>query len=157
MTSIDHVLVHGTAVAVAVDADGPLAGVVFLGDPGAGKTTTALCLIESCPWRRSRLIGDDQTYVSAINGELIVEAPKAIAGALELRGFGPISMPHAKRLSLVIAFMLSQDTERLPEAGQWLPISGSDAYAPLYPLLGRAPEVAAKRARFILRAILAGQ
>lgn len=79
-------LMAGVAIAIAVDADGPLAGALIIGAPGAGKSRIALALLETCPWSRSRLVADDAIHLHLLNASLIARPPEAIAGLMEIRG-----------------------------------------------------------------------
>ncbi len=104
-------LLHATAIALAVDPDGPLAGVLLLGPSGAGKSSLALAAIETCPFRRTRLVADDQALI-APDGE--ASAPRALCGLIEIRGFGPARLPAADRARLIAAFELGAGAERVP-------------------------------------------
>ncbi|QPC89526.1 HPr kinase/phosphorylase [Mesorhizobium sp. INR15] len=66
-------------------------GILVTGPSGSGKTTLALALIDHCPRHGlfSRLVGDDQLFVSNHAGRLLCRAPDTIAGLTEVRGFGP--------------------------------------------------------------------
>jgi serine kinase of HPr protein (carbohydrate metabolism regulator) len=82
--------VHGTVLVIGDR------GVLITGDSGSGKTTLALLLLrewQACG-RFARLVADDQLFVAAQSGRLIVSAPPAIAGLAEVRGLGPRSLAH---------------------------------------------------------------
>ena len=150
MPQSEHIT--GVVVAVGVDADGPLHGVLLLGAPGAGKSRTALELIETCPWRRTRLVADDAAEVSVEKKRLVARPPEPIAGLLELRGFGPAPVKSISRAPLLAGFDLDAEARRLPDPDT-LEILGQSL--PVWPF---APDhAAAHRIRLILRAILAGQ
>ena len=70
-------------------------GVLIRGRSGSGKTTLALALIASfqSQGRFARLVGDDQLFPAARNGRLVVRPPVAIAGLVEIPGFGPQPLP----------------------------------------------------------------
>jgi GTPase SAR1 family protein len=143
-------LVHATALAVAVDADGPLAGALILGSSGAGKSTLALALIENCPFRRTALVSDDATLLEAIDGRLFATAPQTMAGLIEVRGFGPAPIRAIASVGLVAGFDLDRRSARLPEPESRKIGGGS---LPIWPFQGI--ETGALRLKVILRAILA--
>jgi phosphotransferase system HPr (HPr) family protein len=91
-------------------------GVMFEGDPGLGKSETALGLIK----RGCALIADDLTCVRREVGgnELYGSASESTAGYMEIRGIGIVHVPSLfgvsavrgeKRLDLVITFKRLQD------------------------------------------------
>lgn len=146
-------MVHATAIALAVDADGPLAGVLVLGPSGAGKSSLALSLIEGCPFRRTALIADDQVLVSA-NGE--ASAPKRLQGLIEVRGFGPARAPWVRQARLAVAFDLGAEVARVPVPERRG--FGGGPMVPVFPLRWAGAEgTAAHRLRVIVRQVLCGQ
>lgn len=91
-------------------------GVLFEGDPGLGKSETALGLIK----RGSALIADDLTCVrkDVASNLLFGSASDSTAGYMEIRGIGIMHVPSVfginavrgeKRLQLVITFKRLQD------------------------------------------------
>ena len=86
-------------------------GVLFEGDPGLGKSETALGLIK----RGSALIADDLTCVrkDVATNLLFGSASDSTAGYMEIRGigimFGINAVRGEKRLQLVITFKRLQD------------------------------------------------
>lgn len=113
-------LVHATAVAIAGQA------ILLRGEPGSGKSSLALQLIES-PGSGlgdgplyARLIADDQTELTGENGRIWCAAPPSLAGLLEVRGLGllriPVSAPAP--LKLVIDLVMPRVAPRLPEAAE---------------------------------------
>ncbi|HEX3972926.1 MAG TPA: HPr kinase/phosphatase C-terminal domain-containing protein, partial [Stellaceae bacterium] len=99
--------VHGTAIALGGE------GVLLRGPSGAGKSDFALRLID----QGARLVADDQTELRREGHDIIMSAPATIAGQMEVRGLGIISLPHvaAAPLRLVVDLMSSADIERMPE------------------------------------------
>ena len=99
--------VHGTAVLVGSD------GVLIRGESGAGKSLLAFTLIE----RGGRLIADDRLMLSACHGRLVGTAPAAIAGRIELRGRGVVTLPHERGavIRLVADVVDEEGLERMPE------------------------------------------
>jgi len=98
---------HATAVLVGAE------GVLIRGESGTGKSLLALALIE----RGARLIADDRLMLSACHGRLVATAPAAIAGRIELRGRGVITMPHEQGgvIRLVADIVDDGGLERMPE------------------------------------------
>jgi serine kinase of HPr protein (carbohydrate metabolism regulator) len=76
---------HGTAVVLGDS------GVLIIGRSGSGKTSLALDLIASAKGRGrfARLVADDQLFIRAASGRLVVEAPATIRGLVEVYGLGP--------------------------------------------------------------------
>jgi len=102
--------IYGTMVEVAG------LGVLFEGDPGLGKSETALGLIK----RGCALISDDLTCIrkEVANNLLFGSASAATAGYMEIRGIGIMHIPSIfgvnavraeKRLELVITLKRLQD------------------------------------------------
>ncbi len=143
---------EGAVVALAVDPDGPLCGVVILGGSGAGKSRLVLEIVETCPWRRARLVADDAFEMVASNGRVIASAPTAIKGLVEIRGFGPAPLACRETVALRAAFRLTETSPRLPDPTSY---GLAGVQLPLWPFVPNAG--AGGRIRTILRAILAGQ
>ncbi len=77
-------ILHATTVSV----DG--AGLTILGPSGSGKSGIALQMIAS----GAKLVADDRTVLSRPDeGPPLAEAPRAISGLIEARGFGLIEVP----------------------------------------------------------------
>ncbi len=102
--------VHGTAVLVGAD------GVLIRGPSGSGKSALALKLIGD----GARLIGDDRLTLSARHGRIVASAPSAIAGRIELRGRGLLSLPYEQSGVIRLVADIAGETglERMPEAHQ---------------------------------------
>lgn len=148
---------HATAVAVAVDADGPLAGALILGGSGAGKSALALSLIETCPFRRTALIADDVVLVDLWRVPPVARAPDSIAGLIEVRGFGPVKARTVPACPLVLAVDLGAQSERVPAPRRF--DSGAEgSKIPLYPFMWSGAEATAPhRLRCMIASILGGQ
>lgn len=123
--------IHATCVAIKG------AGVIIRGPSGAGKSDLALRLIDD----GATLVADDYCNVAAADGRLTVTAPDTIAGKIEVRGYGILSLPLCSRApaALVVDLMPHDDIERMPEQttciveGVTLPrlvVNGFDASSP---------------------------
>ena len=102
------VLVHASCVAL----EGK--GVLLRGAPGAGKSDLALRLIEG----GARLVADDQVALTS-SGEMLLAGPPArIAGLLEVRGIGVVSMDFVTQcpVHLVVDLVQPDTVERMPQA-----------------------------------------
>jgi len=93
-------------------------GVLIKGRSGAGKSSLALRLIKNtCSSSRfSGLVSDDQTVLTAVNGQLIARCPNTIAGQIEIRGFGIFKhdfIPSAV-VHLVVNTISADKMERMP-------------------------------------------
>lgn len=98
---------HLHASCVAVDGK----GLLIFGRSGSGKSSLALQLIAL----GAGLVSDDQTIVSARDGELIAAPPTPIAGTIEARYLGLLSCPVVGSAAIALAVDLDQtETERLP-------------------------------------------
>ncbi|MGH7330764.1 MAG: HPr kinase/phosphorylase, partial [Polyangiaceae bacterium] len=86
-------------------------GVLLLGKSGVGKSDLALRLIG----RGAELVSDDRCDLSVERNRLVARPPRAIAGMLEVRGVGIVTLDHAPSASIALAIDLSGRVERMPE------------------------------------------
>ena len=86
------------------------------GAPGGGKSDLALRLIDG----GARLVADDQTKLRRAGDQLHASAPAEIAGKIEVRGLGILSLPELAeaRLRLVVDLVPAELVERLPELAE---------------------------------------
>lgn len=129
-----------------------LGGALIVGPSGSGKSDLALRIIDE----GALLVADDQTVLSIEGGQLIARSPLAIAGQLEVRGVGIVSVPSIAAARIVAAFVLAgpESIARMPAAGVFdLPpqLGAATVKIPLFPL---APFEASARAK--IRAAMAG-
>ena len=136
-------LVHGTAVAIDGDA------VLLRGPSGAGKSDLALRLIDG----GADLVADDQAVLQRGGERVVVSAPEAIAGMIEIRGVGIVRIDAVAGapLALIVDLLPSGEIERLPES-RFEAVLG--VAVPLIALAPFEPSAAAKL-RLILRALAA--
>jgi serine kinase of HPr protein (carbohydrate metabolism regulator) len=86
------------------------AGVLLLGESGAGKSDLALRLIG----RGAELVADDRTELYIRRGQLMARAPKTLAGLIEVRGVGIIEIVPAGPTSVSLVVDLSVSVKRMP-------------------------------------------
>lgn len=104
MTTTD--LLHASCVALGSDR-----GLLVLGPSGAGKSGLALHLMAL----GAQLVADDRTEITATDGDLYASSPPTIAGLIEARGIGLLTVPALPRAKLVLAVDLGQtEPDRLP-------------------------------------------
>lgn len=121
MTSEDCERMHGTCIAL----DGKAA--ILRGPSGAGKSDLALRFIHTpvltatadqmyCRLKR-QLVTDDQVLLSREHTKIIAKPPKTIAGVMEIRGVGLVSIPYSSSAELcaVVDLVNSHEVQRLPE------------------------------------------
>lgn len=98
--------IHATAVAWQG------AGVLLRGRSGSGKSDLALRLID----RGWSLVADDYVVLTPGPDGLLLSAPPAIAGLIEVRGVGLARLPFLLAAPLaLVADLISEPPERLPE------------------------------------------
>ncbi len=105
--------IHASAVLVGARA------VLIRGPSGSGKSRLCLALVQAAQVGRlrfARLVADDRAYVEAVHGRLLVRAPAALDGLLEVRGSG--ILPIASEPVAVVGWVVdlaAEDAARLPE------------------------------------------
>lgn len=120
----------------------PDAGVLLLGDSGAGKSATALALIAM----GARLVSDDRTELFVREQILWGRAPARLAGLIEARGVGIVTLPHDAEapIALAVELVAAGAAPRFPAPQR---LGMPDALAPSVaarpPLLRLAPDGAA--------------
>lgn len=141
-----EVNIHGTAIVVGTQ------GLIFVGPAGSGKSTLAFTCLAAA--RRlglfSALVADDQTMVSVRNGQVLARPPATIAGLIELRGSGIVTVETLAPAVLHYAVLPVDlaEAERLPPEAEDLELT-PEAILPLIRLSGRAPDPLAMLAAFI--------
>lgn len=123
---------------VAVDGR----GILIAGPPGSGKSTLALALID----RGAVLVGDDGVALERRGDRLWALPPPNIAGRLEVRGVGIVSV-SATPAPLALMLSLDVQGERLPSPA----IREIDGVALPCLDLGEPDHAAALRAEWALR------
>lgn len=122
VTNLATLTVHATAVAFGDVA------VLLRGASGAGKSDLALRLLALADAGYAglrvgrlgpiRLIADDYVYLARHGDTVMVTAPEAIHGKLEVRGLGVIDVPTAPAatLRLICDLVTPVAVVRMPEA-----------------------------------------
>lgn len=107
---------YGTALVLLlpVGKDRHRQTILLRGGSGSGKSDLAFrCLMQ----QKAELISDDQILL-ACPDDLLLKAPPALSGLLEVRGIGIMRFPVADQpppLSLIIDLVTANQVERLPE------------------------------------------
>lgn len=124
--------IHATCIAMGG------VGVLLYGASGSGKSDLALRLID----RGATLVSDDYTELSAEHGRLIATAPANIAGLIEIRGLGIVTVDHVDTIPVGLCLRLDSPVERMPPEGfkrvsfagvtiPALPLAALEASAPI--------------------------
>jgi HPr kinase/phosphorylase len=117
-------LVHGTAIALTGRA------ALIRGPSGAGKSDLALRCLMQPPSRllpaAAELVSDDQVLIERHEHHLLVRAPPAIRGLLEVRGLGIIPIPaiDSAQLALVVDLVAADRVERTPDPRRSVILAG---------------------------------
>jgi serine kinase of HPr protein (carbohydrate metabolism regulator) len=107
------------ASGVAVGAPGAFRALLIEGPPHSGKSSLALALID----RGAALVGDDGVLIEPRDGRLWALPPPAIAGLLEVRNVGIVSVPAvAAPVSLVVR--LDREAPRFIETPEIVELAG---------------------------------
>ncbi len=94
-------------------------GVMLMGASGSGKSSMALRLIQQ---HKAILISDDYVDLSVAQDRLIAAPPAVLAGKLEVRHVGMITLPYLTEHALHMHVMLKPAGQcvRLPDDQQWM-------------------------------------
>lgn len=114
MAALSSETVHATSIAI----DGR--AVLLMGPSGIGKSDLALRLID----RGAALVSDDYTLVVRQGGALVARAPDTIAGRMEVRHVGIVTLPHERDVPVALVVKLDEQPARLPESGSTLRLAG---------------------------------
>ncbi|MDC8755154.1 serine kinase [Erythrobacter sp. sf7] len=99
-------LIQASAVAIEGRA------LILEGPSGSGKSSLALALID----RGATLIGDDGVALAREGSRVLASPPPNIAGLLEIRGVGLVTLPTVADmpLALILSLVGEGHAERLP-------------------------------------------
>ncbi len=115
-------------------------GLLIEGPPGSGKSSLALALID----RGATLIGDDGVLLETREGQLWAAPPPAIAGLLEVRNVGLVTLPAAPA-PVALVLRLDPAALRLPERADTVDLAG--VTVPLIRLYPDSPVLALRAER----------
>ncbi len=94
-------------------------GILIEGASGSGKTSLALGLLEHAKLNGipSAFICDDQAILRVQDGKLIAQAPEAISGKVEVRGYGITTLENQieTAVDLVVEMVADQEVDRMPD------------------------------------------
>jgi HPr kinase/phosphorylase len=112
MTAPASVLLHATTISLGGRA------IMLRGVPGSGKSDLALRLLEC--GADCALVADDQTLLTRQGDTLLASAPSSIAGLLEVRGLGIVSLPAVRDVPLLLVadLMPHASIPRMPDPQQ---------------------------------------
>ena len=96
------------ASCVAIDGR----AVLIEGEPGSGKSSLALALID----RGAVLVGDDGVTLTPSGGQLLASPPPNIAGLFEIRNIGIVSMATTGAVRVALVLRLDRQAPRFIEA-----------------------------------------
>ncbi|MFM5954584.1 MAG: HPr kinase/phosphorylase [Novosphingobium sp.] len=96
--------------------------VLIEGPSGSGKSSLALALID----RGAQLIGDDGVTLDAREGRLFASPPPTIAGLIEVRNLGLLTMPTASDVPVGLVLRLDPAALRFIEAAERTGLNGID-------------------------------
>lgn len=107
------------------------AGVLILGESGAGKSDLALRLIAM----GATLVADDRCDLFVTSGYLHAAVPRTLAGLIEMRGVGIVRMPYRPDARIALAVRLADPVAvpRLPEPAAYRPPSPLELPEPNLP------------------------
>lgn len=140
---------HATCIALRREVSGSWAGVLIRGPSGSGKSDLALRLLHDRP-QETRLVADDYIELALGEGVLIGTPPVPIAGKLEVRGIGIVSMAHLSKVSVkaVVSLVEPAKVTRLPEPALYA-IKCAEGAVDL-PHFSLAPFEASAPAKFVM-------
>jgi serine kinase of HPr protein (carbohydrate metabolism regulator) len=92
-------------------------GIVFRGPSGTGKSVLALELMDEWEARGldAKLVSDDRIDIEATKTGIVMYAPKAIEGLVELRGRGIVSRPYVSKAPVHLVVDMVATLERMVE------------------------------------------
>ena len=94
------------------------AGVLIRGPSGSGKSALARQIVAEMKGlgRFARLVCDDRVRLASRHGRLVATALPSVAGCIEVRGVGLLTIPYEPSAILRAVVDLTGDPPRLPEA-----------------------------------------
>jgi serine kinase of HPr protein (carbohydrate metabolism regulator) len=111
-------------------------GLLIEGEPGSGKTSLALALMD----RGAELIGDDGVSLTLAGGRLLASPAPATAGLIEVRNVGILRRPCRNAVPVALVIRLDRAAPRHVEAAETCALAG--AALPLIRLFPDSPILA---------------
>lgn len=108
MNDVKSTILHASAVKL------PAGGVLLLGPSGSGKSSLAMQLIDHYG---GQLIADDRVCLSENGASLEAAPPDNLAGLLELRGLGIVTMAYQTAdINMAVELVARADVPRMAAA-----------------------------------------
>ncbi|MEY4720851.1 MAG: hypothetical protein RIQ46_576 [Pseudomonadota bacterium] len=95
-------------------------GLLITGQPGSGKSSLALALID----RGAQLVGDDSLLVEPRDGHLWAMPHPETRGLVEVRNLGLLPMPVLDGVAVALAIRLDKAAPRYAEGPEVLELQG---------------------------------
>jgi len=95
--------------------------VLIEGEPGSGKSSLALALID----RGAALIGDDGVRLELRGNRLYASPPPYTEGLIEVRNLGLLPWPTVGDLPVALVLRLDPDAPRFIEAAEQVELAGA--------------------------------
>lgn len=121
------------ATCVAFGEGPELRAVLIEGDPGAGKTSLALALID----RGAQLVGDDGVILVSAGDRLLARPHPNTRGLIEVRNLGLLTCPVCEEAPVALVLRLDEGAPRFVETAETIALFGHDL--PLLRLWPSAP------------------
>jgi HPr kinase/phosphorylase len=143
MTTVN---IHASCVmldkAAAIFGASPDDGVLILGASGAGKSSVALQLLAM----GAKLVADDRVDLFEQEHVLWARAPAPLAGLIEARGLGIVTLPYAAGARITLAVQLGANAARHPAHEDYEPPAPLSVHAkpPLLRLSAQDAAIAEK-------------
>lgn len=112
---VSHPPIHRQAGCVSIGGR----GILIEGQPGSGKTSLALELLD----RGAQLVGDDGVRLAVRGGQLWASPPHNIAGKLEIRNVGIVDLPSVDA-PVSLRLVLADDAPRFIESAGTTDLQG---------------------------------
>ncbi|MGN6356434.1 MAG: HPr kinase/phosphorylase [Novosphingobium sp.] len=112
--------------------------VLIEGEPGSGKSSLALALID----RGAKLVGDDGIVLKPSGARLLACPHPNIRGLIEVRNLGLLRFPATEEVPIALVLRLDRAAPRFIEAPDAITLAGCDV--PLVCLWPDGPNLALK-------------
>lgn len=96
--------------------------VLIEGEPGTGKSSLALALID----RGAALVGDDGVELTAVAGRVVARPHPNTRGLIEVRNLGLLTVPVCEEAPVALVLRLDPNAPRFIERPERIEIAGCD-------------------------------